>query len=60
MILEFILCILIATTELTIAATIGLAIIILMQYIFLKVFKVNLYKRTAKFFINLEKRVELI
>lgn len=59
MILEFILCILIATTELTIAATIGLAIIILMQYIFLKVFKVNLYKRTAKFFINLERKVEL-
>lgn len=58
--IEIILCILIATTELVIATTVGLAIVILMQYIFLKVFKVNLYKRTVKFFINLEKRVELI
>lgn len=60
MILEFILCILITLSELTIAIVTGLALIILTQYIFLKVFKVNLYKRTVKFFINLEKRVELI
>lgn len=58
--IEAILCMLIVLLELTIAATVGLAIVILMQYIFLKVFKVNLYKRTVKFFINLEKRVELI
>lgn len=58
--IEIILCILIATTELVIATTAGLAIVILMQYIFLKVFKVNLYKKIVDFFINLEKRVELI
>lgn len=58
--IEIILCILIATTELVIATTVGLAIVILMQYIFLKFFKVNLYKKIVDFFINLEKRVELI
>lgn len=60
MILEFILCILITLSELTIAIVTGLALVIFLQYISIKVFKVNLYKRTVKFFINLEKRVELI
>lgn len=59
MILEFILCILITLSELTIAIVTGLALVIFLQYISIKVFKVNLYKRTVKFFINLEKRVEL-
>ena len=60
MILEFILCILITLSELTIAIVTGLALVVFLQYISIKVFKVNLYKRTVKFFINLEKRVELI
>lgn len=60
MILEFILCILITLSELTIAIVTGLALVVFLQYISIKVFEVNLYKRTVKFFINLEKRVELI
>lgn len=58
--IEAILCMLIVLLELTIAATIGLALVVFLQYISIKVFKVNLYKRTVKFFVNLEKRVELI
>ena len=58
--IEIILCILITLSELTIAIVTGLALVVFLQYISIKVFKVNLYKKIVKFFINLEKIVELI
>ena len=58
--IEAILCILIVIVELATVSVIGLALVIFLQYISIKVFKVNLYKRTVKFFINLERKVELI